>query len=119
MSGWRRSYETVRPVSTPRSRETTALIGFAGSPWTVASYMVEGCSGSKEYARSSSSPMATRSDFRHLIDLLVRVPRRDYLNMQIEAGAEAVQLFDSWAGALPAAGIPALVHRTDRASWSS
>ena len=80
--------------------ETTALIGFAGSPWTVACYMVEGC-GSKEYAKVKKFAYGDPQGFQALIDLLVRVTA-DYLNAQIEAGAEAVQVFDSWAGVLPA-----------------
>jgi uroporphyrinogen decarboxylase len=92
-------YETVRRLSTAIP-ETTALIGFAGSPWTVACYMVEGC-GSKEYAKVKKFAYGDPEGFSALIDLLVRVTA-DYLNMQIEAGAEAVQVFDSWAGVLPA-----------------
>ena len=80
--------------------ETTALIGFAGSPWTVACYMVEGC-GSKEYAKVKKFAYGDPQGFAALIDLLVTVTA-DYLNAQIEAGAEAVQVFDSWAGVLPA-----------------
>jgi uroporphyrinogen decarboxylase len=92
-------YETVRRLSSAIP-ETTALIGFAGSPWTVACYMVEGC-GSKEYAKVKKFAYGDPQGFQALIDLLVRVTA-DYLNAQIEAGAEAVQVFDSWAGVLPA-----------------
>lgn len=88
-------YETVRRLSTAIP-ETTALIGFAGSPWTVACYMVEGC-GSKEYAKVKKFAYGDPQGFAALIDLLVTVTA-DYLNAQIEAGAEAVQVFDSWAG---------------------
>jgi uroporphyrinogen decarboxylase len=92
-------YETVRRLATAIP-ETTALIGFAGSPWTVACYMVEGC-GSKEYAKVKKFAYGDPEGFEALIDLLVRVTA-DYLCAQIEAGAEAVQVFDSWAGVLPA-----------------
>ena len=92
-------YETVRRLSTAIP-ETTALIGFAGSPWTVACYMVEG-GGSKEYAKVKKFAYGDPQGFAALIDLLVTVTA-DYLNAQIEAGAEAVQVFDSWAGVLPA-----------------
>jgi uroporphyrinogen decarboxylase len=92
-------YETVRRLSTAIP-ETTALIGFAGSPWTVACYMVEG-GGSKEYAHVKSFAYGDPQGFSALIDQLVRVTA-DYLSAQIKAGAEAVQVFDSWAGVLPA-----------------
>ena len=78
----------------------TALIGFAGAPWTVASYMVEGGS-SRDYEAVKGWAYGDPEGFRTLIDLLVRATTR-YLSSQVEAGAEALQLFDSWAGALPA-----------------
>lgn len=78
----------------------TALIGFAGAPWTVACYMIEG-SGSKDFIRTKSWAYGRREEFRDLIDLLIGATA-DYLIRQIKAGAEAVQLFDSWAGLLPA-----------------
>ncbi|UEM21030.1 uroporphyrinogen decarboxylase [Skermanella mucosa] len=92
-------YETVRRLSTAIP-DTTALIGFAGSPWTVACYMVEG-GGSKEYAHVKRFAYGDPQGFQALIDLLVRTTA-DYLSAQIHAGAEAVQVFDSWAGVLPA-----------------
>ena len=92
-------YETVRRLSTAIP-ETTALIGFAGSPWTVACYMVEG-GGSKEYAHVKRFAYGDPQGFQALIDLLVRTTA-DYLSAQVRAGAEAVQVFDSWAGVLPA-----------------
>ena len=79
-----------------------ALIGFAGSPWTVACYMVEG-RGSKEFAAARTLAYADPPLFAALTDLLVEQTAA-YLSMQIEAGADAVMLFDSWAGVLPAAG---------------
>ncbi|HEY1258171.1 MAG TPA: uroporphyrinogen decarboxylase [Stellaceae bacterium] len=77
----------------------TALIGFAGSPWTVATYMVEGGS-SRDFYRIKSWAYRDPGSFGRLIDLLTEGTVR-MLEGQIEAGAEAVQLFDSWAGVLP------------------
>lgn len=76
----------------------TALIGFAGAPWTVATYMVEG-GGSKDFANVKKMAYGDAKNFQRLIDLLVDATSR-YLIRQIEAGAEAIQIFDSWAGAL-------------------
>jgi len=91
-------YETLRRLTTAIPAETT-LIGFAGAPWTIACYMVEG-GGSKEYAHVKRWAYGDPEGFARLIDLLVEVTA-DYLCAQIEAGAETVQLFDSWAGVLP------------------
>jgi uroporphyrinogen decarboxylase len=91
-------YETVRRLSAAIP-EQTALIGFAGAPWTVATYMVEG-SGSKEFGEVKRMAYAEPALFQRIIDLLTQVTG-DYLIAQIDAGAEAVQLFDSWAGVLP------------------
>ena len=77
----------------------TTLIGFAGAPFTVACYMVEG-GGSKEFAETRRTAYAEPDLFDRLIALLVRTTI-DMLCAQIEAGAEAVMLFDSWAGLLP------------------
>lgn len=93
-------YETVRRLSTAIPDGTT-LIGFAGAPWTIACYMVEGA-GSKEYAHVKRWAYGDPAGFGQLIDLIVEVTA-DYLCRQIEAGAEVVQLFDSWAGVLPVA----------------
>lgn len=76
----------------------TALIGFAGAPWTVACYMVEG-GGSKEYLNVKSLAYRDPQAFSELIDILVESTAQ-YLINQINAGAECVQIFDSWAGAL-------------------
>jgi uroporphyrinogen decarboxylase len=92
-------YETVDRLSRSLPAET-ALIGFAGSPWTVACYMVEG-GGSKEFAQVKAWAYRDPDGFSALIDMLVAATV-DYLSAQIAAGAEAVQLFDSWAGVLPA-----------------
>ncbi len=93
--------ETVRRVSAGLVAEGfdhTALIGFAGSPFTVACYMVEG-GGSKDFAATRQMAYADPALFSRLIDLLSRATI-DYLAAQIEAGAETVMLFDSWAGVL-------------------
>lgn len=74
------------------------LIGFSGSPWTLATYMVEGGS-SKDYARTKQLMYQQPEAFQLLIDKLVE-SITGYLNAQIEAGAQAVQIFDSWGGAL-------------------
>ncbi|MCI6313040.1 MAG: uroporphyrinogen decarboxylase [Helicobacter sp.] len=75
-----------------------ALIGFCGSPWTLATYMIEG-EGSKTYAKSKkmlySNPTLLHSLLSKINDEL-----KGYLARQIESGANAVQIFDSWAGAL-------------------
>jgi uroporphyrinogen decarboxylase len=76
----------------------TALIGFAGSPWTVATYMVEG-GASKDFRLVKSWAYRDPSGFAALIELLTEATI-DYLSAQITAGADAVQLFDSWAGIL-------------------
>jgi uroporphyrinogen decarboxylase len=90
-------FETVRRVRSALPRET-ALIGFAGAPWTVASYMIEG-GGSKEFLKAKGWALGAPQEFQELIDLLVAATV-DYLSAQVEAGAEALQLFDSWAGVL-------------------
>jgi uroporphyrinogen decarboxylase len=85
----------VAEVLDPR----TTLIGFAGSPWTVATYMVEG-GASKDFRRVKSWAYRDTDSFGALIDLLVE-GTVDFLAAQMAAGAEVVQLFDSWAGILP------------------
>jgi len=90
-------FETVRRLAR-EIPERTALIGFAGAPWTIAVYMVEGRGGTKcERVRrwADESP----EDFQVLMDLLVE-STADYLAWQVESGAEIIQLFDSWAGVL-------------------
>jgi uroporphyrinogen decarboxylase len=92
--------ETVRRVRA-QLPERTALIGFVGAPWTVATYMVEGRSG-KDFMRTRRWALAEPDSFGRLIAIIVEASLR-FLSGQIEAGAEAVQLFDSWAGVLPEA----------------
>ncbi len=77
----------------------TALIGFAGAPWTVASYMLEGGT-SRDFARAKTLAYGEPVLFQRLIDLLVEVTAA-YLIRQAERGAEVLQLFDSWAGIWP------------------
>jgi len=79
----------------------TALIGFAGAPWTIASYMVEG-RGSKEYLHVKSWAYRDPDGFSQLIELICEATV-EHLSAQIRAGADAVQVFDSWAGVLPPA----------------
>jgi uroporphyrinogen decarboxylase len=90
-------YETVAKVKAVLASEKT-LIGFAGSPWTVATYMVAG-QGSREQAEARRLAYADPDRFAAIIARIEAVTL-DYLSGQIAAGAEAVQLFDSWSGSL-------------------
>ena len=90
-------YETVRKVKERLPHDKT-LIGFSGSPWTVATYMVAG-QGSRDQAEARQLAYADPKRFGDIIGRIEEVTF-DYLSRQIEAGAEAVQLFDSWAGSL-------------------
>jgi len=89
--------ETVRRVRAALP-EPCPLIGFAGSPFTVACYMVEG-GGSRDFAETRGMAFADPALFGRLIDILVE-STIEYLSAQIEAGADAVMLFDTWAGLL-------------------
>ena len=91
-------FEAVQRVAAALDPRTS-LIGFAGSPWTVATYMVEG-GVSKDFRRVKSWAHRDADGFGALIDLLVE-GTIDVLAAQMAAGAEVVQLFDSWAGILP------------------
>jgi uroporphyrinogen decarboxylase len=91
-------FETARRVRSALDPQTT-LIGFAGAPWTVATYMVEG-GGSRDFRRVKSWAYHDPQGFDALINLLEEATI-EYLTGQIEAGVEVVQLFDSWAGILP------------------
>ncbi|MDF1791971.1 MAG: uroporphyrinogen decarboxylase [Thalassobaculaceae bacterium] len=91
-------YETVARLRAALPTEV-ALIGFAGSPWTVASYMVEGGS-SRDYAKLKGWAYGRPAGFARLMDLLVDATV-EYLDRQVSAGAQVVKLFDSWAGAAP------------------
>jgi uroporphyrinogen decarboxylase len=90
-------FQTVERVASLVPAES-ALIGFAGAPWTVATYMIEGGS-SRDFAAAKRWAITDPAGFAALIDLLVEATLR-YLDGQVAAGAEVVQLFDSWAGVL-------------------
>jgi uroporphyrinogen decarboxylase len=90
-------YRTVEKVKAALPA-TTTLLGFAGSPWTVATYMVAG-QGSREQAEARRLAYADPVAFAAIVDAIAEVTI-DYLLGQADAGAEAVQLFDSWAGSL-------------------
>lgn len=90
--------QTVRNLSKALPSEC-ALIGFAGAPWTVATYMIEG-SGSKDFARAKSMIWRDPKLFAKLMRLLIEATFT-YLSAQVDAGAEIIQIFDTWAGALP------------------
>lgn len=93
-------YETVRLLRRELPGETT-LIGFAGAPWTVATYMIAG-RGSKDQGAAHALKAADRATFAGLIEVLTEATI-DYLSAQVAAGAEVVKLFDSWAGSLKGA----------------
>lgn len=102
-----RLHEVLAPVYTTLRRVTgelpagTTMIGFAGAPWTVATYMIEGGT-SKDFAAVKRWAFGDPGSFQRLVDQLVE-STASYLCAQIDAGAEAVQIFDTWAGSLPAA----------------
>jgi len=91
-------YETLSGVADALD-DKTALIGFAGAPWTIATYMVEGGS-SRDFAATKRWAFSEPDGFGTLIDILVEAIAR-HLICQARAGAEVVQIFDSWAGVLP------------------
>ena len=74
------------------------LIGFAGSPWTLATYMVEG-GGSKDFAKVKGM-MFSEPQLMHQLLTKVADASIDYLNAQVEAGAQALMVFDTWGGNL-------------------
>lgn len=90
-------YQTVRNLSGALPSETT-LIGFAGAPWTVATYMIAG-QGTKDQGPAHALKAENRALFEKIIDRLTEATI-DYLSEQVKAGAEVVKLFDSWAGSL-------------------
>ncbi len=111
-------YRTVARVKARLGPETT-LLGFAGSPWTVATYMVAG-QGSKDHSAARKLAYRDPAAFASLVEA-IETATIEYLVGQIDAGAETVQLFDSWAGSLspaqferwviaPNARIAAAVH---------
>lgn len=90
-------FEAVSQIRANLPNETT-LLGFCGAPWTVATYMVAG-RGTPDQAPTRLFAHQNRDAFLHLIDLLTETSI-EYLCAQIEAGADAVQVFDSWSGIL-------------------
>ncbi len=90
-------YQTVHDVRESLPPDV-ALIGFAGAPWTVATYMIEGAS-SRDFALAKGWMKSEPQSFASLMDLLVGATA-DHLIAQADAGAEVLQIFDSWAGAL-------------------
>ncbi|WP_375279940.1 uroporphyrinogen decarboxylase [Pseudooctadecabacter sp.] len=90
-------YETVKILSRELPDETT-LIGFAGAPWTVATYMIAG-QGTPDQGPAHALKAEDKATFEALLDLITE-GTIDYLSKQIEAGAEVVKIFDSWAGSL-------------------
>ncbi|WP_147127463.1 uroporphyrinogen decarboxylase [Shimia ponticola] len=93
-------YETVRILSRELPKET-ALIGFAGAPWTVATYMIAG-RGTPDQGPAHALMAENTAVFDALMERLT-LATIEYLSMQIQAGAETVKLFDSWAGSLKGA----------------
>ncbi|MCG8651211.1 MAG: uroporphyrinogen decarboxylase [Pirellulales bacterium] len=91
-------YDAVSTIKSTLPTEV-ALIGFAGAPWTVATYMVEGGT-SRDFMAVKTFALANPSAFDTLIDVLVEATTQ-HLLAQIDAGADVVQLFDTWAGAVP------------------
>ena len=91
-------YETLDRVKAALP-DGVALIGFSGAPWTIATYMVEGGT-SREFAATKRWAFGSPGTFVNLINLL-ELAVADHLIAQVEAGAEVLQIFDSWAGMLP------------------
>ncbi|MEQ8410381.1 MAG: uroporphyrinogen decarboxylase [Erythrobacter sp.] len=90
-------YETVRRTRAMID-ETVTMLGFAGSPWTVATYMIAG-EGSKDQGPARLLAYRDPARLQAIVDAIIETSVK-YLRGQIDAGAEAVQLFDSWAGSL-------------------
>ena len=90
-------YEAIRKT-VGRLESQTPLIGFCGAPWTVASYMIEG-GGSPDQRAAKLLAYKDPKTFQTLLDLLAETSA-DYLIGQVDAGASALQIFDSWAGSL-------------------
>ncbi|MGB5871523.1 MAG: uroporphyrinogen decarboxylase [Albidovulum sp.] len=90
-------YETVKILTRALPEETT-LIGFAGAPWTVATYMIAG-RGTPDQGPAHLLKDTDRATFTALLDLITE-GTIEYLSAQVSAGAEVVKLFDSWAGSL-------------------
>jgi uroporphyrinogen decarboxylase len=92
-------YETIARVK-PELPPSIALLGFCGAPWTVATYMIAGC-GTADQSPARLFAYRHAEAFAKLVDILVEAST-SYLVRQIAAGVDAVQIFDTWAGVLPA-----------------
>jgi uroporphyrinogen decarboxylase len=90
-------YEAVKKIRTALN-DKVPLIGFAGAPFTLASYLIEG-GGSRNYVHTKKLFYSAPDAWRRLMEMLARLVA-EYLNHQIAAGAQAIQIFDSWAGCL-------------------
>jgi uroporphyrinogen decarboxylase len=90
-------FEAVTSIRSSLPQETT-LLGFCGAPWTVATYMIAG-KGTPDQAPARMFSYADPDSFQKLVDILADFSA-DYLARQIDAGADAVQIFDSWSGVL-------------------
>jgi len=101
--------ETVRRARAGLEPER-ALIGFAGGPWTVATYMLQGRGGEAARAEARARAFADLEGVGQLVDVVAEATWR-YLVMQVEAGAQAVQIFESWAEQLPEPVFERLVAR--------
>ncbi|MFN2626065.1 MAG: uroporphyrinogen decarboxylase [Mycobacteriales bacterium] len=106
--------EAVRAL---RKELAIPLIGFAGAPFTLASYLIEG-GPSKTYARTKAFMYAEPGAWADLLDRLAGITIA-YLRAQVDAGADAVQVFDSWAGALSAADYAEYVLPASRRIFSA
>ncbi len=82
-----------------RDFKDKTLIGFAGAPFTIAAYMIEG-SGSKDFAKVREFAVQNPNEFAELIDIIVSATI-EYIKVQIKNGAEVIKIFDSWAGSVP------------------
>lgn len=92
--------EKIRSGLLTEGFQDTALIGFSGAPWTLACYMIDR-KGSKDFATTRLMALKDEEKFTKLMDILVSAVS-SYLIKQIKHGAEIIQIFDSWAGVLPA-----------------
>lgn len=99
-------FETIGLVKSELP-DDVALIGFSGAPWTVATYMVEG-RGSRDFAEIKKWAYTDPAGFSKLMDILVE-GTSEYLCCQVEAGVDALQIFDTWASALPEPAFQAFV----------
>jgi len=88
----------LAPGGMPANQDTLGIIGFLGAPFTLASYMIEG-SGSRNYIEAKKLMYSTSGAWQLLMEKLVTL-LVEYAQQQVEAGADVIQVFDSWAGAL-------------------